>query len=104
MESHAWRGSGGVGLTGRTTVCIERNRRGGWDVELSDRHERARCETLDDARRVAYPCGAHARPCELIVRDADQRVLYHEPIDADLAAARSRSSVCGPVGGPRRVR
>ena len=48
---------------------------------MPDQRERVMCETLDDARRVAYLCAAHARPCELIVRDAYHRVIHHELIN-----------------------
>ena len=44
MQGHAWRGFRGVGLTGRTRVCIERGRHGLWEVELSERRERVTCE------------------------------------------------------------
>ena len=45
--------------------------RSGWDVVLPESGQLVTCETLDDARRVAYVCGAHAHPCELVVRDHD---------------------------------
>lgn len=41
------------------------------------------CETLEEARRVAYLCVAHRRPCTLIVRDEDDHV-HSELIGADL--------------------
>ena len=73
------------------TVRIELNRRGVWEVGISDQIDPVTCETLDDARRVAYLCAAHTGPCELIVRDAYHHVLQHEFIDGD----RSRPSVDG---------
>ena len=63
------------------TVRIELNRRALWEVGISDQIDRVTCETLDDARRVAYLCVAHTRPCELIVRDAYHHVLQHEFVD-----------------------
>ena len=48
---------------------------------MPDQRERVTCETLDDARRVAYLCAARRRPCELIVCDAYHRVLHHEFIN-----------------------
>jgi hypothetical protein len=46
----------------------------GWDLALPGSGQPITCETLDDARRVAYLCAAHARPCELIVREGRDRV------------------------------
>jgi hypothetical protein len=51
------------------------------EVVIPGHRHRITCETLDDARRVAYLAVAHARPCELIVHDAYHRVLHHELID-----------------------
>jgi len=70
------------------TVRVEHSANGGWKVELPDRHELVKCETLDDAQRVAYLCAAHTQPCELIVQDAYHRVVQrqlidHQPIIAD---------------------
>lgn len=75
------------------TVLVERDEHGGWSVALPERQ--VTCETLDDARRIAYLCVAHTRPCELIVRDAYHRVLHRELIDGDHPArlgARSAPS------------
>ena len=75
----------------RLTVRIALNRRGAWEVGISDQSDPVTCETLDDARRVAYLCAAHTRPCELIVRDVYHHVLQHEFIDGH----RRRTSVDG---------
>jgi hypothetical protein len=49
-------------------------------------HEgRIRCETLDEARRVAYLSVAHRRPCTLIVRESAGHE-HRELIGADGAA------------------
>ena len=61
-----------------TTVRVDINRRGAWEVALSDRPDRVTCETLEEASRVAYRCAADRQPCELIVCDAYHRVLQHE--------------------------
>jgi hypothetical protein len=66
-----------------STVRVEHDGHGGWSVAMTDRRSRVTCETLDDARRVAYLCAAHTRPCELIVHDAYHRVLQRELIDGD---------------------
>jgi len=65
------------------TVHVDCTPRGAWEVELPDRAEHVRCETLDDAKRIAYLCAACRHPCELIVRDAYHRVLHREFIDGD---------------------
>ncbi len=74
-------------------VRIEPNRRGGWTVARPAPLVALRCETLDDAHRLAYLSVADTLPCELIVRDAYHRVLRHELIDARLEDA--------PNGGGR---
>jgi len=66
-------------------VLVARNERGGWEVAVPAGDARLTCETLDDARRVAYLCAARTGPCEVIVHDAYHRVLYRELIDGDRA-------------------
>jgi hypothetical protein len=66
-----------------STVRVDVDRRGNWGVMRSDERDRVRCETLADARRVAYRCAAHLHPCELVVFDAYHRVLQREMIDRD---------------------
>jgi hypothetical protein len=67
------------------TVNVNHDRHGSWEVELPDGSKRVACETLEDAKRVAYLCAACRHPCELVVRDA-----YHrEFIDGEGNAARS---------------
>ena len=51
------------------------------------------CETLERARRVAYICAAYQQPYELVVCDADRRVLHRELIDANTETARVRKLV-----------
>jgi hypothetical protein len=63
------------------TIWFDRNSRGAWEVGIPDRRERVACETIDDARRVAYLCAARRHPCELIVRDAYHRVIHREFFD-----------------------
>ncbi len=70
-----------TGATEVVRVRVDRTGRGRWDVEMPD-HHRMSCETLDDARRIAFLSAANARPCELIVHDAYHRVVQHELIDA----------------------
>ncbi len=63
------------------TVRVDRNPGGAWEVAMPDQRERITCETLDDARRVAYLCAAHTCACELIVCDAYHRVVQREFIN-----------------------
>ncbi len=63
-----------------TTVRVDIGVRGDWEVALPDRRERVTCATLEEARRVAYRCATHRRPCELIIRDAYHRVLQRQTI------------------------
>lgn len=61
-----------------TTVRVDVNVCGGWEVALSDETDRVACKTLEEARQVARRTAADRRPYELIVRDAYHRVLQHE--------------------------
>jgi hypothetical protein len=70
--------------TNPITVRVELNPRGAWRVATPDEREWVTCETLDDARRVAYLRAADRRPCELIVLDAYHRVLEREFINGHL--------------------
>jgi hypothetical protein len=69
------------------TVCVDRDWRGLWEVSLPGGCISVPCETLDDARRLAYVHAVRSRPCELVVRDAYHRVIDHEIIERDVAAA-----------------
>jgi len=80
MSSHAEKNPRTSGLN-PLTVRVDRAGRGAWEVTMPDQRERVICETFDDARRVAYLCAAHRRPCELIVCDAYHRVLQRELIN-----------------------
>jgi hypothetical protein len=46
-----------------STVQVRLNRHGDWDVALPDGAV-VTCETLAEARRVAYLSAAHRHPCE----------------------------------------
>ena len=63
-----------------TTVSVDLNIRGAWEISLSDQCEPVTCKTLEEARSVARRCAAARQPCELTVRDAYHRVLQHELI------------------------
>ena len=70
---------------------------GGWDVELPDQHARVRCETLDDAKRVAFLHAAHSHACTVVVRDAYHRVLEEEFIASDRRRARVSATRSRPA-------
>jgi len=59
------------------TVRVEMNRRGAWELAVSDEHTRIVCMTLGDALRQARSI-AGTRPSELIIRDAYHRLLEYE--------------------------
>ena len=65
----------------RLIVKVGLDRRGRWTVELPDKRGIGSCETLDDARRVAYLHAARRRCWELVVRDSYNRVVQHEVVD-----------------------
>jgi hypothetical protein len=71
-----------------TTVRVDLSARGAWEIVLPGQRERVMCQTLDEARQLAYRCAGERRPCELIVCDAYHRVVHHELIDGDRADAR----------------
>ncbi|MGO9899688.1 MAG: hypothetical protein ACLP0J_08335 [Solirubrobacteraceae bacterium] len=71
------------------------------DIEPSDQDSRVSCETLEEAERVAHMCAAYRQPCELVVCEANHRVLHRDLIDANadqaaglvmLAADRAETS------------
>ena len=76
-------------IASRLRVNVDHDRHGGWEVEFPDRSEQVVCETLEDAKRVAYLCAASRHPCELVVRDAYHRVLLREFIGGDDDAERA---------------
>lgn len=93
---HAWRAWRALvtppGVAPRPVrVRVDLNHCGGWDIVFPGRRDRVTCETLDEARRVAYLCAAHRHSCELVVRDADHSVMHREFIDGDDEAASARS-------------
>jgi hypothetical protein len=82
LLEHGQRASG-AGSMSPSTVRVDLNRRGSWEIALPGERDRVTCETLDEARRVAYLCAAHRHPCELVVCDAYHRVLHREFIDGE---------------------
>jgi hypothetical protein len=64
-----------------TTISVERGRLGDWEVAVPDEHLPVSCETLGDARRVAYVLAADRQPCQLVIRDAYHRVVGRELIE-----------------------
>jgi hypothetical protein len=62
-------------------VWVDRDWHGDWGVSLPDGRTCVTCESLDDARRLAYLHAARILPCELVIRDAYHRVVERETID-----------------------
>jgi hypothetical protein len=83
------------------TLRVDISGRGAWEVALSDRGEQVRCETLEEASRVAYRCAVDRRPSELIVCDAYHRVVHRELIDGREDRRRMPSETSEP--GPTRA-
>jgi hypothetical protein len=84
---------------GLVAIRVQRTLRGRWEVAVPGQRKRITCETLDEARRVAYVTVAHTRPCELIVHDAYHRVLDRELIDGSqipLASSAPHAEQPGP--------
>ena len=72
-------------------MWIDRDWRGDWEVSLLDGVTCVACETLDDARRLAYLHAARILPCELVIRDAYHLVVDHEIIDRAPASSSAAS-------------
>jgi hypothetical protein len=84
---------------GALRISVHHHPLGRWEVITGDGREPISCETLEDARRIAYIAVAHARTCELIVRDEYNRILERELIEGhrpDARAARSRAGLPSP--------
>jgi hypothetical protein len=82
---------------GRPTVRVDANDRGDWQDRIPDRSDPVTCESLDEASRVAYLCAARMRPCQLVVRDANHRVLSPSSLTARTASASTRCSRDRPL-------
>ena len=63
------------------TVRVLLNPRGQWEVVLPGRRRPLRCQSLEEAERVAYRFAARRRPCEIVVHDAYHRVLLRDVIN-----------------------
>ena len=70
-----------MGTATSMIVRVDLNSRGSWDVALPDEGRPVPCETLEQARRVAYETAAGRHPCELVVCDAYHRVQHRELVD-----------------------
>jgi hypothetical protein len=100
-----------AGPAARVTIRVQRTLRGRWEVVVPGRRKGIICDTLDEARRVAYLAVAHARPCELIVYDARHRVVHQELIAGHQTASSSsphrgkqpKPSLAAPAISPRRL-
>ena len=86
---------------GASTARVDLNTHCEREIELLDQSQPVTCETVEDARRVAYLCAAHRSPCELIVGDAYHRVLRRELINrgTDPAPAQFLAQHPGSTAG-----
>ena len=71
------------------TVSVDPNGRGAWDVAQPDGLRHITCQTLDEARQLAYKA-ARRRTCELIVHDAYHRVIERATITTRASSCDSR--------------
>jgi hypothetical protein len=69
----------------QASVIVHPDHRGGWEVSVSDRPAGIKCDTLEEAQRVAWHVAERRQPCDLVVHDAYERVLRHELIDPQTA-------------------
>jgi hypothetical protein len=65
----------------RMMVRVTPGASAGWQVFLPGRDGPVACQTLQEARRLAYLHGEDAHPCEIVVRDAYHRVVERKLID-----------------------
>ena len=70
-----------------STVQVCADHRGGWEVELPD-HAHVSCDTLAEAQALAWRYAAQMPPCDLVVRDAYDRVLQRQLVERPAADAR----------------
>jgi hypothetical protein len=64
--------------TSYPTIRIDHDRHGEWEVELPDEVSPVVCDSLAEARRIAYRQAARRQPCELVILDAYHRVAHRE--------------------------
>ena len=74
----------------RVTVWVHLQLRGHWEVVSPDEQSRITCETLEEPRRIAHLAVPQAHECELIVRDAYNRILEHELVPPSLLGRAGR--------------
>ncbi len=73
-------------------VEVKPDYRGTWEVALSEAGVQTRCETLADARRVAYASAAQRDCSELVIQDAYHRVIERRQFDAATRAREARTA------------
>ncbi len=96
------RRNGGVREPQRDPVAVQirHDGRARWQVALGDGRGPVSCETLEDARLVGYLHVAHARACELLILDADDRLIRRETIAAHTEPP-ARHGTRSASGSPR---
>ncbi len=76
--------------------CIVYHLHGRWEVLPADGRRPVPCATLEDARRIAHLTLPDSDDCELIVRDAYNRVAERELIQARGATAQRSAEESQP--------
>ena len=102
MRSDTERPASAEVLEAPVIVCIQSSSNGCWDVTTVGAQRPISCETLDDARCVAYLTIAHGHRCELIVRDTQHHVLHRELIQARRETPTGPPRADGDQPGTRR--
>lgn len=60
-----------------TSVRVDLNLRGSWDVALPGQAKRLTCTTMEEAHRMAHRLAAGIAPCELVICDAHHRTASY---------------------------
>lgn len=97
------RSSGDGGKSAPIQVCVVHHPLGRWEVVSLTGRSGIPCETLEDARRIAYLSVAHGGDCELIVRDAYHRVVEHGLIRGNSAAGDGDGADGSPASSRRQT-
>jgi len=82
------------------TVRVLLSPRGQWEVVLPGRRP-LRCQSLDDAERVAYVFAERSRPCEVVVHDAYHRVVRRDLINGHRVPPEFRAGEARHPSDPR---
>jgi hypothetical protein len=65
-------------------IDVHADHRGGWEVSVPGRPAaHVRCDSLDEAERVARRYARRKQPCDIVVHDAYEHVLRRELVAPD---------------------